>query len=274
MYTSYLKKRTALACLAALLLFVLLASSVTGTRAVAGRQHLPADLADVPILNYHKVDTLNHCLSLTPAEFEDQINYLAENGYHSITPDQLMGYLKYGRALPDKPVLITFDDGYADNYANAYPILRKYGFTATIFLVTAFVGHVDRYLTWDQVREMHKNGFVFGSHTVNHKPLTKLSPEEITAELTESAAEIERQLGARPRYFAYPTGAYTLKIEELVRQAGYRAAFTIRYGQVGLESDPYALERIPVYHSGKTFRSFYYRLTAAPLIERLGLIRN
>ncbi|MDT8901696.1 polysaccharide deacetylase family protein [Anaeroselena agilis] len=270
MYTGYFKKSIIPACLAALLLLVLLASAVTGSRAVAGRRYLPADLTDVPILNYHKVDNFEHSLSLTPAEFEHQISYLAENGYHSITPDQLMAYLKYGRALPGKPVLITFDDGYGDNYVNAYPILRKYGFTATIFIVTGLVGHDNRYLTWDQVREMHKNGFVFGSHTVNHKPLTKLRADELNAELTESAAEIERQLGVRPRYIAYPTGAYSLKVEEAVRKAGYRAAFTIRYGQVGLDSDPYALERIPLYHSGKSFRSFYYRITAAPLLERLG----
>ncbi len=274
MYTSYFKNRTALACLAALLLLVLLASSLAGTSAVAGRQHLPLEITDVPVLNYHKIDTVDHGLSLTPAEFEDQIRHLAENGYNSITPDQLMGYLKYGRALPAKPVLITFDDGYADNYANAYPILRKYGFTATIFLITGFIGADDRYMTWDQVREMHKNGFVFGSHTVSHQPLTELRPAEAAAELAASAAELERHLGVKPRYFAYPTGAYTLRIEELVRQAGYRAAFTTRFGQVGLESDPYALERIPIYHSGKTFRSFYCRLTAAPLLERLSIFKN
>lgn len=241
---------------------------------MAGRHYQPAALTDIPVLNYHKVDDTGIPLSLAISEFEEQIRYLAENGYHTITPDQLMGYLKYGRGLPDKPILITFDDGYRDNYTNAYFVLKKYGFTATVFLVTNLVGSDDRYLTWDQVREMQKNGIVFGSHTVNHLPLTKMSPDEALAELAGSAAAIERELGAKPRYFAYPTGAYTLKTEELVRQAGYRAAFTIRYGQVGVESDPYALERIPVFHSGKTFRSFYYRVEGAPLLERLGLVRN
>ncbi|HWQ62390.1 MAG TPA: polysaccharide deacetylase family protein [Negativicutes bacterium] len=257
----------------AFLLFLAVAVSVSGTRAVAGRHYQPADLTDIPVLNYHKVDDTGIPLSLTISEFEEQIRYLAENDYHSITPDQLMGYLKYGRTLPDNPVLITFDDGYRDNYTNAYFVLKKYGFTATVFLVTDLVGNDDRFMTWDQVREMQKNGIVFGSHTVNHLPLTKMRPDEALAELTESAAEMERQLGAKPRYFAYPTGGYNLKIEELVRQAGYRAAFTVRFGQVGLESDPYALERIPVYHSGRTFRSFYYRVTGAPIIERLGLLR-
>jgi peptidoglycan/xylan/chitin deacetylase (PgdA/CDA1 family) len=257
-----------------LLLLLTIASSVTGTRAVAGRQYSPADIVDIPVLNYHKVDNQPLALSLSPQEFDEQMSYLAENGYNTISPDQLSAYLKYGRPLPDKPVLITFDDGYRDNYTNAFPILKKYGFTATIFLVTSLVGHDDRFLTWDQVREMQKSGFTFGSHTVNHLALTKLTDEQVQSELVESSREIERELGTRPRYFAYPTGAYNRQLAEMVRQAGYRAAFTIRYGQVGLNSDPFALERIPIFHGGQTFRSFYYRLAAAPILERLGLIKN
>lgn len=231
-------------------------------------------MTDVPVLNYHKVDSLYHSLSLTPQEFEEQIRYLSEQGYHSITPDQLMAYLRHGKSLPDKPVLITFDDGYRDNYTNAFPILKKYGFTATIFLVTGLVGHDPRFLTWEQAGEMQQAGFVFGSHTVHHAALTKLGQDEAFAELTESSLEIEQRLGTRPRYFAYPTGAYNLQTAELVQKAGYRAAFTIRYGEVGLNSDFYALERIPLFKMAHSFRSFYYRLTAAPLLERLGIIRN
>lgn len=269
-----LSKRSWIALGSILLLLLSVASSLTGTRAVAGRQYSPAELIDVPVLNYHKIDNLPHALSLTPEEFDEQMSYIAENGYHTISPDQLVGYLKYGRPLPDKPVLITFDDGYRDNYANAYPILRKYGFTATIFLVTSLVGQDDRFLTWEQVREMQKSGFTFGSHTVHHLALTKLSPEQVQEELVESRLEMERQLGAKPRYFAYPTGAYNRQLAETVRLAGYRAAFTVRYGEVGLESDQYALERIPIFHGGHTFRSFYYRLAAAPILERMGIIRN
>lgn len=269
-------KRALVALGSILFLLFAVASSVTGTRAVAGRQYNPAELVDVPVLNYHMVGNLAppQALSLTPEEFDEQMGYLAENGYHTISPDQLVGYLKYGRPLPDKPVLITFDDGYRDNYTNAYPILKKYGFTATIFLVTSLVGADDRFLTWEQVREMHKSGLTFGSHTVHHQALTKLTPEQVQAELGDSSREIERQLGHKPRYFAYPTGAYNRQLAETVRLAGYRAAFTIRYGEVGLESDQYALERIPLFHGGRTFRSFYYRLAAAPILERMGIIRN
>jgi peptidoglycan/xylan/chitin deacetylase (PgdA/CDA1 family) len=267
-------KSLASALVAAVLLISLLASSGVGTRAIAGRQFHPASAVDIPILNYHKIDTAyNIALSLTPQEFDDQMAFLYENGYHTITPDQLMGYLKYGRELPEKPILLSFDDGYLDNYTNAYFIMKKYGFTATIFLVTSKIGQDPRFMSWDQIREMQQNGFVFGSHTVDHQPLTSLSPEAALNELEESSRIIEEQLGTKPRYFAYPSGAYNRQVEELVRQAGYRAAFTVRYGQAGLESDPLAIERIPIFKSSQSFRSFYYRLTAAPLLERLGLIR-
>lgn len=258
------------------LVLLLVASSLSGTRPVtAGRKHFPVDLTDIPILNYHKIDdSYNHCLSLTSDEFTEQMSFLHENGYHSITPDQLMAYLKYGKSLPDKPVLITFDDGYADNYANAYPILKRYGFTATIFIVTGLVGKDTRYLSWEQARQMQKDGFVFGSHTVSHTPLTDLNEGQIHNELTESQRVIEQELGVRPYYFAYPTGTYSQSIERLVKKAGYKAAFTIRYGQVGIESDLYALERIPIFHGNQSYRNFFIRFKGAPILERLGIIRN
>ncbi|MBP2662373.1 MAG: icaB [Firmicutes bacterium] len=261
------------------LIFLLIVSSsvVSTTAVVAGRNNNRAEislLADVPILNYHKVDDFYHSLSIPPEEFEEQMKYLSENGFTTITPDQLMAYLNHDRELPENPILITFDDGYLDNFTNAYPIMKKYGFTATIFLVTNKVGHEGNFMTWDQVRTMQKDGFVFGSHTVSHAALTKVSREQGMMELTDSRKELEQQLGVKARYFAYPTGAYNRQIEDMVKQAGYKAAFTIRYGQAGTESNPYALERIPIFRGQHTFRSFFVRLNAAPVLERFGLIRN
>lgn len=261
-----------------LIFLVILSSSVMRTTAVvAGRDSNRAvisSLADVPILNYHKVDNFYHALSVSPQEFEEQMAYLAKNGFTTITPDQLMAYLNHDRELPEKPIIITFDDGYLDNYTNAYPIMKKYGFTATIFLVTNLIDHDERFMTWEQVKTMQQDGFVFGSHTVSHIPLNKLPREQAMAELIDSRKEIEYRLGTKPRYFAYPTGAYNSQVEEMVKQAGYKAAFTIRYGQAGAESNPYALERIPIFRGQHTFRSFFVRLNAAPILERFGLIRN
>ena len=254
--------------------FALLA--VSETRLVVARHNgeYPIDIREIPVLNYHKVDSLYHALSLSPQEFDEQMQYLYENGFMTINPDQLMAYLKSGKPLPEKPILITFDDGYLDNYTNAYPILQKYGFTATIFVVTNLVNQDERFMTWDQIREMQKNGFVFGSHTVNHVPLTSLSKEEIKKELRDSREEMAKQLGKAPRYFAYPTGAYTLEIEDMAREAGYKAAFTIHYGRVGADSDLFALERIPIFKGQKTFRSFFIRLNGAPILEHLDMMKN
>ncbi|MBC8015896.1 MAG: polysaccharide deacetylase family protein [Sporomusaceae bacterium] len=271
-----LHKKKIIIFLSIVIAFVFVTGSRIGTSpAVAGRNESNViNLKDVPVLNYHKVDTLNHALSVSPEEFEEQMEYLYKNGYTTITPDQLMSYLKSGKQLPDKPILITFDDGYLDNYTNAYPIMKKYGFTATIFIITGLVSNDPRFVTWDQVREMQKNGIVFGSHTVNHESLTSLTKEQVMSELSQSREEMAAQLGKPPRYFAYPTGTYNLKIEDMVRAAGYKAAFTIQYGQVGADSDLYALERIPIFKGQKTFRSFFIRLNGAPLLEELGLIKS
>jgi len=232
------------------------------------------NLQDVPVLNYHKVDSLNHALSISPQEFEEQMEYLYNNEYHTISPDELMAYLKYGKSLPEKPIMITFDDGYLDNYTNAYPIMKKYGYTGTIFIVSNLVGEDPRFVNWEQVKEMQQSGFIFGSHTVNHISLTSLSKEEITNELTQSRDTIAQKLGKPPEYFAYPTGTYNPEIEDMVRGAGYKAAFTIQYGQVGTDSDVYALERIPIFKGQRTFRSFFIRLTGAPFLEGLGIIKS
>jgi len=257
-----------------MLLFV--AGSRLGTSSVVASPNGSnlINLKDVPVLNYHKVDMLNHALSVSPQEFEEQMEYLYKNDYKTITPDQLMAYLKYGKELPDKPILITFDDGYLDNYTNAYPIMKKYGFTGTIFIVTNQVGHDPGFMTWDQIREMQQTGIVFGSHTVNHKSLTSLTKEQIMDELIQSRDEIARQLGKKPKYFAYPTGTYNSEIEDMVRSAGYKAAFTIQYGEVGGGSDLYALERIPIFKGQRTFRSFFIRLNGAPIFEELGIVKN
>lgn len=259
-----------------ILVFFLMVGTKNDNRTVVagGNGSNLINLNNVPVLNYHKVDNLFHSLSVSPQEFEEQMEYLYQNKYNTITPDQLMAYLKYGRELPNKPILITFDDGYLDNYTNAYPILKKYGFTATIFLVTNLVSHDPRFMNWDQAREMQKNGIVFGSHTVDHQSLISISKEQVNNELSQSREEIARQLGKPPKYFAYPTGTYSPEIEELVREAGYRAAFSIQYGEVGPSSDLYALERIPIFKGQKTFRNFFIRLNGAPVLEGLGILKS
>jgi peptidoglycan/xylan/chitin deacetylase (PgdA/CDA1 family) len=216
---------------------------------------------------------LNQALCISAASFEQQMKYLYDNGYTTITPDQLIAHLKSGNALPEKPVMITFDDGYLDNYTIAYPILKKYGQRAVFFLIAGYIGTDSRFMNWQQVREMSDNGMVIQSHTINHVNLTKLSPDEAYQELTESKRVLEEEVGKPVRFLAYPTGAVDKTTAQLVKKAGYRAAFSVRFGEAGADSNIYAIERIPIFNSSRTFRSFYMRLNAAPVLERFGLIR-
>lgn len=228
----------------------------------------------IVILNYHKIDDVKIALSVAPADFDEQMSYLKAKGYHSITPDQLLDNLENGAPLPDKPLLITFDDGYLDNYTNAYPILKKYGFTATIFVVTDFLDREPQYITWAQARELTQAGFKIASHTMQHKSLVTLSDEEIKSELVGSAAALNYQLGKQSQYLAYPTGTYNLRIAAMLKEAGYRGAFTIKYGNVDKASNFFALERVPVFRTDNTFKSFYRRLQYIPIFERLGWIKS
>lgn len=224
----------------------------------------------VRILNYHKVEDLPISLSISPADFERQMAFLADEGFHAISPDELYLALTEGAPLPEKSVLITFDDGYADNYKNAFPILKKYGFKATIFVITDLVGEKPHYITWEQAREMEAYGISIESHTVTHRSMTELSDDQLKEELTASKAFIEGKLNKEVRYFSYPTGTYNLHVAELARAAGYRAAFTIKYGNADLGSNLYALERIPIFHMPDTYGAFQERIRYLPLFEKYG----
>ena len=232
------------------------------------------DPRTVMVLNYHKVVDEHMSLSVPLADFEQHMKWLKEYGYTSITPEELYEFIVNGSELPEKPVLITFDDGYKDNYTNAYPIMKKYGFTGTIFVVTGFLGVYDNYMTWEQAKELADNGFSIESHTYSHKSMTEASDEEISKELTKSRDTIKNKLGIDADFMAYPTGTYNLHIAELVQKAGYKGAFTIKYDNVSRESNVYALERVPIFHTENTNKDFLERIQYLPLIYKYGWVKN
>jgi len=230
----------------------------------------------VIVLNYHKIDNMHISLSVKPEDFERQMKYLTEHNFHSITPQELYAALVDGTELPENPVLITFDDGYMDNYTNAYPILKKYGLKATIFVITGFLDRAQPgYFTWGQAAEMEASGLInIESHTVTHTSLTDLTEEQVKMELERSKNDIERRLGKQVDFLAYPTGTYNLHIAALVKEAGYKGAFTVKYGNVDRASNVFAIERVPVFHTENTYRSFLERLQYIPIFERLGWIKS
>ena len=217
-------------------------------------------LTGVPVVNYHQVnDKFNTALTMTTADFEEQMAYLRDNGYHSITQEQLTAYLKGEDDLPDKPVLITFDDGYIDNYQCAYPIMKKYGMRGTIFVIINFLDQPN-YLTTAQMQEMAQNGMEFGSHTITHKRLTNMDQARVHRELTESKKILEQKLGKPVTFLAYPEGKYNNMVKQETQACGYDAAFTVNTGRDFSWDDHYELDRVPFFEGPASYKHFQFRL--------------
>ena len=233
----------------------------------------------VPVLNYHQInDTEKNALTVNTEQFEAQMKYLAENGYTTITPNDMLDAWENGTALPTKPIIITFDDGYLDNYNHAYPVLQKYQLKATIFLISDYVGTYPNYVTWSDVQDMDESGLIdFESHTLSHEELTKApSLEEATHQLVASKQAIEWNIGNHKpvRFIAYPCGEYDADIEQATKDAGYRAAFTVNYGLAEPSENHFILDRVPIFGSNsQTLLRFKLRLKLAPVLAPLNRLK-
>ncbi len=206
----------------------------------------------IPILCYHRFG--NGCTSplCMPAEvFEQQMRYLKENGYRTITPHQLIDFLDYKHPLPEKSVMITIDDGYRSVYNIAYPILKKYGFSAVFFIYIDYVGVSKKAITWDQLRQMKKNNIYIGSHSVSHSDLSKMKQNEnskmydkrLRKEIFTSKKIIDNKLNQDTMFFSYPFGRQNPKVLRLAEQAGYKIAATVKRGGNPFFEDPFRLKR-------------------------------
>jgi peptidoglycan/xylan/chitin deacetylase (PgdA/CDA1 family) len=216
----------------------------------------------IPILMYHKVNPHASSgglgLRVNPSDFDWEMHYLKTNGYHTVDLGAVVDHFQKGKKLPAKPVVITFDDGYQDNYQYAYPILKKYHFTATIFLVANTIGGINEFdykvhvqprnkmLTWNEIHDMSRSGITFGSHTLDHVKLAQVSSKEAEMQISDSKTELEKELGKKVLYFCYPYGNYNQAVEKIVQECGYRAATTTRQGLAGSNLDPYLLNRIRI----------------------------
>jgi peptidoglycan/xylan/chitin deacetylase (PgdA/CDA1 family) len=206
----------------------------------------------VPILCYHRLqDSCESALCMTTSLFETQMRYLKENGYRVISLAELADFLAYRRALPSKSVVINLDDGYRSTYEIAYPILKKHGFTAGLFIYTDFIGASANALTWDQLLKMKEDGFEIGSHSISHCDLTKKREGEdeeqyvkrVKRELVLSKRMIDDKLNQNTTYFAFPYGAYNHRILRLCEEAGYTLGLSVKRGGNPFFSDPLVLRR-------------------------------
>lgn len=205
-----------------------------------------AQQQEVAILCYHAVGEADNSYYVDPVEFEKQLQYLQQSGYRSLTFKQAAQYLTEGNALPQKCVIITFDDGYASVYEVAYPLLKKYGFCAVHFVVVDTIG-TEGHMSVAQLKELAQAGHEIGSHGYSHAILTELDDQQLTVEIYKSKQRLEELLDTQVTAFAYPGGFYSTAVLEAVEQAGYRLAVTVSEGKAALGDNLYRLKRIPVF---------------------------
>jgi peptidoglycan/xylan/chitin deacetylase (PgdA/CDA1 family) len=214
----------------------------------------------IPCLLYHQLQPAGSTASnVDPVyvcyadRFAEQMDYLKRAGYTTLTLDDLTEARRHSRRLPEKPVLITFDDGFASNYELAFPVLRRNGQRATIFMTPdrssanfqAFAD-LDRPLQDAELSELTAGGIDIQSHGLTHRFLTDLSDSELRRELVDSRAVLEKVTGRPVHYLAIPGGAYDRRVRLAARDAGYRAVFCMRKGSAGLSTDPLRLPRMVV----------------------------
>ncbi len=215
---------------------------------------LPARTLTVPILMYHRIGRLPKVsgpfsagLTVQPGVFASQMGWLARHGFHAITPAQLFDALERGAALPRRPVLITFDDGYRDVLYQAAPVLHRLGMPATAFVITDRISGPDpSFLSWQDLHTLEQDGFSIGSHTVHHLDLTTLSPAQAWLELSQSRHTLQAHLGTSIDWFAYPAGREDPSVVQLVRKAGYLLAFTTQPGLAQSAQQPFLLRRYEI----------------------------
>ncbi|MDI3297764.1 MAG: polysaccharide deacetylase family protein [Bacillota bacterium] len=187
----------------------------------------------MPILMYHEIGLPPARgwagLYVSPAAFAQQMEYLAAAGFHPITLDGWYEDVRQGRPLPPRPVVITFDDGYAGVYRNALPVLERHRFPAVLNLQVGLVGRPGA-LTLDEVKALAANGFEIDAHTVTHPDLTRLSAAALDYQLAASRQWIRKNLGQPARFFAYPSGRYDARVVAAVRAAGFLGAETTDWG--------------------------------------------
>lgn len=229
--------------------------------------HRISDDAELGIKPYYRVTT-------SPRQFAAQMDWLAAGGYRGVSLAVALDSLAKGNAPQEPLVAITFDDGFRDFHTQAWPALQKHGFSATMYLPTAFISDSRcsfkncECLTWTEVRELHSCGIHFGSHTVNHPVLYHCGWPEIDQELCASKAVLEDRLQCAAPAFAYPYAypqqdrEFANRFTERLVAAGYQSAVTTAIGRVAASDDLFRIKRLPV-NSGDDRAFFVAKLAGA-----------
>ena len=219
----------------------------------------------IPILMYHSISSISESrvhpyfrLNTSTSVFESHLRFLRANHYATVTLDHALSLLSENKPFSGRAVAITFDDGYRDFYSEAFPLLQRYGFTATVFLPTAHIGTRRRTfreiecLTWNEVRELSRHGMAFGSHTVSHPHLEHLEKTQVEWEISHSKGEIEDQTGSPVTSFSYPyrfpqdNPQFMEFLANTLAVCGYRHTVSTIIGTATAADGPFRLRRLPV----------------------------
>ena len=238
---------------------------------VSGVSTLPATNWSLPLLTFHTVHDEPSVIAFSPAVFARGMRRLHERGYRTLSLLDAADRVRRNAPFPARSFVLTFDDGYQTVYEEAFPVLQRYGMSATVFLTVGYTRRGSKtgplpplesrsMLSWEEIREMQRAGFSFGAHTCTHRDLTRLSSHEVQAEIDDSKSMIEDALGAAVSCFAYPYGRYDARVAEFVRP-NFLGACSDTLGLITRRSDLYALERVDAYYL-RTDRLFDVMLTA------------
>ena len=211
----------------------------------------------VPVLSYHNFspDRSTDRMTVTQAAFEEQMKFLKEKGYRVITLNQFLDFLNFKGQIPKKSVVITIDDGWRSAYDIALPILKKYGYPATLFVYTDLILGGQKTLSWELVQKMARSGLDMQGHSKTHRDLTLMNQKEsfkeyfeaIEGELSKSAGTIKAKAGKDIKYLAYPNGETNHLVIELVQKEGYLGAFTAKRGGNPFFIHNYRINRSMIY---------------------------
>ncbi len=226
------------------------------------------------ILEYHKINNWSEdSYTVKPADFAAQLDELQAQGYTTISVLDFLRAKKGKQELPEKPLVISFDDGYKDNYTDMLPLLEERGMKATVFMVTNDIG-LPGYLSWENLKDMETRGIELGSHTANHLPLTEMAPAEADDELSKSKLIMEWKGLKTIFVLSYPNGQYADHLPGLLKKNDYLAAVTGDPGLNTFETNPYLLQRINIPRPLFGLWEFRLRLWKAKAFARLGVLQH
>ena len=207
----------------------------------------------VPVLMYHEIaDTTatSSPLAVAPGVFADQMAYLRQAGFNTLTAGELAAFLADGvGTLPERPVVLTFDDGYQDFHSHGLPVIRQNGFTATLFMTTGGIGDENSekmMLNWRELAEIEQAGIEIGAHTVTHPKLDILPETDVREELAVSKSQLEEHLGRAVPGLAYPFGYSNEKVREVARELGYAYAYSVNNAMTTSAAGKFTFPRLTV----------------------------